>query len=303
MQMMNLPAAAWACAAIGLLIHAAACFRSLKPAASKIWALLLPAALALGCAKAGFLLLQEEAEYAHFRWCFSMGLLGLTAGTALAAALLRSGAAKTLDDTAAASCLAMGLARLSQRWLGETGIGPILENPGFYTMINEWEEAVLATWMIETGICLLAACAVALLRRGKIRAPGSAACLGICFLMIPQILAEQFRSGEYLRFMMMRLEQALFALLALGAVIWFCLRFRKESGHRGALRGWGPAVFFLCMAAAVALVQFMLDGKLAELPVWLCWTLYALAVAGMLGAAGFAALRRERTEAQKGTAG
>ena len=46
-----------------------------------------------------------------------------------------------------------------------------------------------------------------------------------------------------------------------------------------------------------------LDGKLAELPVWLCWALYALAVAGMLGAAGFAALRRERAESRKGTAG
>ena len=102
MQMMNLPAAAWACAAIGLLIHAAACFRSLKPAASKIWVLLLPAALALGCAKAGFLLLQEEAEYAHFRWCFSMGLLGLTAGSYTGEQALIAGATMSSDaaDTA-----------------------------------------------------------------------------------------------------------------------------------------------------------------------------------------------------------
>ena len=101
-------------------------------------------------------------------------------------------------------------------------MGPILDAPGFWAMMNDWDEPVLAVWMIETGICLLAAAAAAWLARRKGRRPGSAFA-GATFLMIPQILAEQFRSGEYLRFMMMRLEQALFALLAPGgAVIWLC---------------------------------------------------------------------------------
>ena len=294
MQMMTLPAAAWACTALGLAVHAAACFRILKPSAAKCWALLLPAALALACAKGGFLLLQEDAEFAQFRWCFSAGLIGLAAGTALAARLVRARVPETLDGTAAAACLAMALARLSQRWLGETGIGPILDEPGFYTVINDWEEPLLAIWMIETAICVLAACAVLLYRRGKARTPGSAACLAAGCLMIPQILAEQFRSGEYLRYRMMRLEQLLFAGIALAALVWLCLRFRASSGKLGAAAGWGPALFFLAMAGVIALAQFMLDGKLAEAPDWLCWTLYALAAAGMLGAEFYAARRLER---------
>ncbi len=302
MQIMTLPAAAWACAAAGLAIHAAACFRSLKPSAAKCWMMLLPAALALICAKGGFLLLQEDAEYAQFRWCFSAGLIGLALGTVLAARLLRAGAPETLDKTAAAACLAMAMARLSQRWLGETGIGPILDVPGFYTVINEWEEPLLATWMIETAICVLALCAVPLYRRGGKRAPGSSACIAAGCLMIPQILAEQFRSGEYLRYRMMRLEQLLFALIALAALVWLCLRFRKMTEKRGAA-GWGPVLFFLAMAGVIAAAQYMLDGKLLEAPAWLCWTLYALAVAGMLGAEFYAARRLNRAAERKGTEG
>ena len=293
--------AAWICVLLGAGIQTAALAWRLKEQnrlkAARAWALLLPAAAGLLAAKGGFEALQTQESYAQFRWCYTCGLLGMMAGTALCARISGVSPLRTLDGTAVSLCAAMAAARLAQRWLGETGMGPILDSPGLFAMVNDWDEPVLATFLIEVLVCLLAGLGTWIWKRRKERAEGNSLCLALLLMMIPQILTEQFRSGEYLRFMMMRLEQALYALVSLGTLIYLC---RKAAVLR--LRGWKswlPAAVFTALAGVIALVQFMLDGKVADCPAEICWTLYALAIAGML-AAGWAAVHGAETAERKG---
>ena len=138
MPMLQEPAFAWICAAAGLLIHMAFLFRALRKESTgrKETALLVlpvPAALALGFARGGYALLQAEESATSFAWCFTAGLYGLLLGTALAARVAKAGTWRLLDRTAPAACLAMACARLGQRWLGETGFGPWLEEDSFWS--------------------------------------------------------------------------------------------------------------------------------------------------------------------------
>ena len=114
----NLPAA-WICLLAGAALLTAALARSLKRqgrlTGRTAAVCLLPAALGLLLARGGYALLQWEDNYTSFHWCFSTGLLGLTAGTALAARLAGGRIADTLDNCATALCLVMACARLSQR--------------------------------------------------------------------------------------------------------------------------------------------------------------------------------------------
>ena len=152
MKMVHEPANAWICLLAGALIQGFFLLRSLrgqgKGGMKSLWLPILPVGLGLGLARGGFELLQAEESLAAFRWCYTLGLAGLVGGTALAARLAGAGMARTLDECAAGFCLTMAFARLAQRWLGETGMGPILDAPNLFTMVNEWEEPVLSTWLI-----------------------------------------------------------------------------------------------------------------------------------------------------------
>ena len=297
MQMIYQPAAAWSCVIAGLLLHAGWLGTRLKRHGGITGFhgldLLLPGALAILCAKGGFELLQTGESYAVFRWCYTTGLLGLCLGTGLTARIRGAKVAGILDETAAATCIAMALARLSQRWLGETGMGPILDEAGFWAMINDWEEPVLAMWMLEAGACVLAAAATGLWHRRSPRAAGGTFCGMIHFLLEPQIMLEQFRSGEYMRFMMMRLEQVLFAQFGLGTLIWLGVRIRK-AGSRGAA-AWAPAAAYLMLAGAIALAEFLLDGKIMDaFPEAAAWAIFATALAGMIATAVWAVRRLDQ---------
>ena len=301
MPIENNQAAAWLCLLAGILLYAFRLGVCLKKRgtlrAGRLWVLLLPGIIGLLLARGGYALLQWEETYASFRWCYTTGLLGMTAGTALAARLCGAKTASVLDETAAAACLCMAMARLSQRWLGETGVGPILESEGFFAMINEWEEPVLATWMIETGICLLAALLTGFWQRRNPRTAGGTFCGAVHFLLDPQILAEQFRSGEYMRFMMMRLEQALFGLFALGTLIWLGFRIRKAGKSTGTFSAFFPAFGYVLLAGIIALAEFLLDGKILEsFPEGAGWMMFSLAVTGMIAVAVRAVRRLDRAE-------
>lgn len=284
---MNLPAA-WICVLAAGAFSAFFLGRSLKEQGSlrlqNAWTLLLPALLGLAFARGGFALTQFQEEYSGFgytfRWCYTTGLLGLIVGMEASAALTGAGRWKTLDDCAAGLCLCMAMARLAQRWLGETGIGPILDNAGPYAMVNDWGEPVLAAWLVEVLLCLVAAALVLPASNRKPKTAGGTFCISVFLMMIPSILIEQFRSGAYLRYRMMRLEQAFFALAALDALWFLCRKIRKGGAGRKA---WIPMALFVCLAGVIGLVQFMLDGKLIACPELLGWTLYGCAVAGMLG--------------------
>ena len=300
MIIMENQAAAWACVAAGLLLYTAWLGRCLGKAgglkAGKAWCLLLPPALGLACARVGYMLLQWEETLASFQWCYTTGLLGLIAGTALAARFCGSRPARILDETAAAACLCMAAARLAQRWLGESGLGPILDSESFLTMVNDWEEPVLATWMIEAFLCLLAAGATVLWHRRAPRAAGGTCAGMIHFLLDPQILAEYFRSGDYLRFMMMKLEQAVFGMVGVAILIRMGIRLRKAKPVK-AISAFAPAIGYTALAGVIALAEFLLDGKIVDaFPAPVSWGMFSASVIGMIALAVWAVRRVDRAE-------
>ncbi len=283
---MNLTAA-WICVLAGGLVTGGFLAGSLRKQGrlqgKYAWTLLLPLLAGLLFARGGFELTQFQEDYSGFswtfRWCYTTGLLGLIVGTEAAAALAGADRWETLDGCAAGFCLSMAAARLAQRWLGETGIGPILDETAPYAMVNDWEEPVLAVWMVEMLLCLAAAAITAAFGRRRTKTAGGTFCLAVLLMMIPSILIEEFRSGSYLRFMMMRLEQAFFALGALDALWFLCRKIRRKEESR---KVYLPIFLFFSLAGAIAVIQFVLDGKLMPCPEWLGWTLYACTVAGML---------------------
>lgn len=278
-----------AAAAEGLLVWLA--LRKAGVAAlPRTLAALLPGLYLFIFAKAGYELLQFGEPVSLFRWCFTAGLLGLIAGSWHAARLCRIPAMPLLDRTAPGLCLAMALLRLGQRWLGEVGFGPLLEEGSLlcrppFVMMNDWDEPMLAIWLLEMLAALIALGLTVLSVRKQKGAPGVSLCRAVFLLTIPQLLLEQFRSGHFMRFRMMRLEQAVLALAALAALCCLCAAIaRRKPGRRWA--AFWPAAVFVLLAAVIAVIQFVLDGKLFELPDAASWTIYVLAVLGMLGLCG-----------------
>ena len=153
---------------------------------------------------------------------------------------------------------------------------------------DAWQEPLLAVFLLEA---LAAAAALgltcALARRDA--APGVRVSRALTLLTVPQILLEQFRNGWYLRWRMLRVEQVFCALLAL-VVLWTLCARLKAAGTSAGRACW-PIPVFLALAIGVAALQFALDGKLIVLPAAVCWTLYALALLGMIGLEEYAARR------------
>ena len=89
MQLETNPTFAWICVLLGaaaLLISLTHSLKKQRCSVGQTAAVsLIPAALGLLFARGGYALLQWEDNYASFHWCFSTGLLGMAAGTALAA--------------------------------------------------------------------------------------------------------------------------------------------------------------------------------------------------------------------------
>ena len=313
MRMLQEPVCAWICAAAGLLIHMAFLLRALQAEGAgrkraALLALPLPAALALGFARGGYALLQAEESATSFAWCFTAGLCGLLLGTALVARPAKTGAWRLLDRTAPGACLATACARLGQRWLGETGFGPWLEEDSFWSgtflaLRTEYDEPVLGIFWAEAGTALLAAVFAFLwLRRysGK-RPAGNTAAVSAAILVIPQIVWEQLRTGQCMFWRMVRTEQVLCAALAWAAILFLC-GARRETKAVSAARAWGPAAAFLAPAGLIVTVQFVLDGKWMTWPEPVCWTVYALSAAALAALAVISALPagREKPRAARG---
>ena len=293
--MENNPAAAWICALAGIVLHGAALARSLgkrgrlSPKTAAV--LLLPGLLGLLSARGGFELLGWDTEYASFRWCYTTGLLGLAAGTALAARAAGAKILPALDETAAAACLCMAAARLSQRWLGEVGAGPWLEENSifrgsFLILRNQWDEMLAAIFIPEALAALAAAGIAGVLLKGRKNhsdetTAGYVSGVTVLLLTIPQILLEQFRTGHYMHWRMVRAEQVLCALAALSVILFFSIR-RWKTCREYAGGTILPIIIYLLFCMAIILIQFVLDGKLLELPEMVCWGVYVLSIAGML---------------------
>ena len=290
MQMIHNPAAVWICVIFGLAVHALVMnelLRDAQESGHRRAAAVLPALLGLVCAKVGYLLLQGAGTPSAFRWCFTTGIVGMLLGTGLAARMTGMDTIRVQDRAAPALCAAAALARLSQRWLGEVGAGPWLEEGSFFcrapfALVNDWGEAVLAIYLPEALAALIGS--VLCLRRESAAGrkgipsepPGGSIAVAAAFLTVPQILLEQLRSGHFMHWRMMRAEQAVCALTALAVLLYVFVK--REGGFRAGLRSAaGPAAAFLGCCILIAVTQFVLDGKLFFLPVPVCWTVYVLA--------------------------
>ena len=303
MPLLYSDAAAWGCVLAGLALHAVALAPAFRKSGKRFAFLLpLPGLCALLLARFGYLLLQSQEELSLFRWCFTLGLAGLVLGTLLAARLLRTPALPVLDSSAWGLCAAMALARFSQRWLGEVGTGPYLDEGTLlcrppFILLNEWEEPLLALFLLEALCAALAVIPVLLSARHA--APGTVAARALFLLLIPQILLEQFRTGHYMRWRMLRLEQVVCAVFGLIVLVLLCREARKSRGFSPAA-AWLPVPLYLLAVGVIVVIQFVLDGKLFELPEAVSWCIYVLAVAGMLGI-GLVAARRLNSVHAEGT--
>lgn len=290
---------AWICAASGMALFTAAILTFLireKVRPVEAPAALLPAAFCLSTAWGGYALLQPAQSLALFRMCYTAGYLGLILGTALCAILCGTRSLTLLDRAAPWSCLAMALARFAQRWLMETGAGKGIDTDSFLAKIpfliltDEWGEALLAVFVLETVCALLAMICSFRFRIKHCCQPGACFCLTAAVLLLPQILLEQFRSGHFMSWRLLRLEQVVIAVAILALLAVLCFRYQKQSGA-SVPAAWYPVPCFLLLLGVIAAMQFIMDGKLFELPVSVVWVLYVLSVAVLIATAVFAVRR------------
>lgn len=282
------------CVLVGIIADGAIVLWALQrlnaPRERMLLATLFPGIGLFLCAKLGYELFQYVEQISIFRWCFTTGLLGLVLGTCCSARWCRVRMLPLLDMTATGMCAAMCFARIAQRWQGEVGIGPWLAedallNQPLLVVLNEWKETILAIWILEALAALIALGLTLCSVRSKYTAPGASFCRAMLLLSLPQVLLEQFRTGHYMRFRIMRLEQVLLALVALTVVVAMCRAYQRRTGV-SLVRAWWPVVGFAGLTAVVGMIQFVLDGKLFELSDAVSWTIYVFAVICMLVISG-----------------
>lgn len=264
-----------------ILYSFAVCMAMKRFAAWKRLLCVLPAACAVLFSRCGYALLQFDEMNSDFRWCFSLGLAGLLLGTCLTAKILGMDAPRLSDRLSPLMCLCMAATRLSQRWLGVTGIGPVMPDGFPFVLMNEWGEPLLALFLAETLAALLGAAAACLPRvMGRKTAPGTDTARGLSFLLIPQIFFERLRTGQSMRWGMIRVEQLLCAVFALLVLLYLCRKL-QSSGLR-PLTVWQTMGLFSVLTGGIVWLEFVLDGKAAELPERVSWLLYGVTVLLML---------------------
>ena len=320
MPILYMPECMWICVAVGMLAHGVFLFRGItdRPMLKRWFGLplLLPAGGGLALARLGYLLLQPGENMSTFHWCFTTGLYGMILGTAVSAWMIGMPARQLLDRTAPGLCLAMAAARLGQRWLGEVGFGPWLEEDSWMSrshlaMRNEWGEAVTGIFWMEAFTALMAALAALWVLR-KMRAwkipsdprtdpmTGSGAALSVSLLVIPQIFWEQLRTGHCMYWWMVRSEQILCAIPVLLALVFLCQSYRREIRTTLA-EAWWPLGMFVLLAAVIVVTEFVLDGKWMTWPEPVCWLVYLAAIIGLLALVEFCTRRlwAERIQAER----
>lgn len=241
----------------------------------------IPSACAVLLSRAGYELLQDSGMKGDFRWCFTLGLAGLLLGTCLTARLTGHEISRVSDRLAPVMCLCMAVARLSQRWLGITGAGPVMQEGFPLVLMNEWGEPLLALFLAEALAALLGAAATRLPEiTGKTSAPWTPTARGLTFLLIPQILLEQLRTGQTMRWGMVRAEQPLCALFAFVVLLLLSRQLRIRG--KSLLSSWTSAGVFLLLTGGVVWIEFVLDGKAAELPEPVAWSVFSVIILAMM---------------------
>ena len=210
------------------------------------------------------------------------GAAGVCLAVALAARCLKAPGREALNRFAPAGALMLALARFGEQYLGMLGVGMYLEEPLFpvtaaFTWDGEWFEYYLAVYILE-GAAALAVCVFSLLRRKE----EDCFLRTVFYLCLPQILLESLRM-QSISWLFVRAEQLVCYLVCEGILIGYAVRAGGKQP-----RAWGPPAAGLLACGVVILGEFALDGKIGlpdgDIPIWLIYTVMALALAAMAAA-------------------
>ena len=199
-------------------------------------------------------------------------LLGALGALAVWCRVARRSFGAAADALVLPACLLLCAGRLAEYFTAQGLGGEVeLEALRFFPLAQcVWDDGEWSQWQVPVYFweALTAALLPLLLRRGAKAAqrPGRAAERFLCWLCAAQMLLEQMRQDDFLRFGFVRFGQ-LAALAILLALLW--LRVRRE-GFRACL---APVLTLLACALAVIAAEFAFDKPLA-----LPWLAAALAL-------------------------
>lgn len=273
-----------------LLLHMQCCKKGLKSLTGLNFALL---ALPLGLLGARvFYVLCRISLYSEMGngaalkiWQGGYALWGAVGGAVLAAYLCAKMTGQKMlrlsDAAAAPAAFTIALCRMAEYFNGE-GIGMMVEKEAFcffpLAVSNEWGEWYWAIFMLEAAAAL--AIFVVLLK-GK-KAEGWQTKTFFFLFCTCSLLLESLRRDQFLRWLFVRVNQLTAVLVLTGMMVFALVKWLKKKEGRtpkGKTVALCWAGFALLSGACIGL-EFAVD-KSAYLPVWACYSLMAVCVAGM----------------------
>ena len=226
---------------------------------------------------------------------FFFGAVGVCLGVLLANRLLRKGSvAVGMDAFAPFGALLIALFRMGEYFSGTWGAGRKLgtDSLAFFPFAVKFTGAggkeywVWAVFVLS-AVFALACAALAFFRlRGRGR-KGFTFTVTLFFLCLTQILCESLRNRG-IRWLFVHAEQLLCAVVLLVLLLFWILR---SGGKPAELRKWLPVAVFAVCVGLLVVIEFVLGGKLFELPLELCYAIMC-ALLAVIGVAGMSAVRR-----------
>ena len=207
---------------------------------------------------------------------FYGGAAGLCLGVALSA---RGREPVALLNRFAPWGLALGaLVRFGEGFLGMLGVGPYLEEEALcffplavgFSYGDDWTEWYLAVYVLE-GISLLIVAAISRWGLKEHRFLRS-----VFWCCLPQILLENLRSGSFMWFFCIRVEQLACMVAMFVILVMYGVRARNRVP---AARAFLPAAVALLCAGLFIVCEFAMEGKipfLRFLNIGACYGLMAL---------------------------
>lgn len=231
---------------------------------------------------------------------FLCGASGVCLGVLLANRLARKGSVpEGLDAFAPFGALLAALFRMGECFLGSYGAGRSLPEGSplaFFPLALKIDiDGGYTSW--DWAVCVLSAAfallwaAIAFFRLRSRGRAGLSFTLTLFFLALPQVLCESLRK-DGMFWLFVHVEQLLCAVVLAGVLLFWTVQSGKKLPF---LRRWGPMLVFLLCVVLLVLTEFLIDGKIMDVPRSVCYA-FMCAVLVVLGAAGAAAAGRWNRE-------